>query len=221
MAKATKKKSKKVASTSSRSPRKTASARGRKPAKRAAVKKATAKRVARKPVAKKTAKKVVAKGAVAKKAAKKVVAKRAVAKKAAKKVVAKRPVAKKAAKKVVAKKAVGRKTSPPRSAPRRKNLRAPARNGRPDGAAAFLPDPTAIGHRRVRDDFAEELGEEFVSTATSGESVDDARDAPVPEEDGGPFVTASARSQYGSGTDKSNPEDAEREPFPTTHSQRH
>jgi hypothetical protein len=221
MAKATKKKSKKVASTSSRSPRKTASARGRAPAKRAAVKKATAKRVAKRPLAKKAvgkkaAKKVVAKKAVAKKAAKKVVAKRAVAKKAAK-----RAVAKKAAKKVVAKKAVGRRTSPPRSAPRRKNLRAPARNGRPDGAAAFLPDPTAIGHRRVRDDFAEELGEEFVSTATSGESVDDARDAPVPEEDGGPFVTASARSQYGSGTDESNPVDAEREPFPTTHSQRH
>ena len=34
----------------------------------------------------------------------------------------------------------------------------------------------------------------------------------MPEEDGGPFVTASARSQYGSGTDESNPEDAEREP---------
>jgi hypothetical protein len=110
------------------------------------------------------------------------------------------------------------KTSP--SPAGAKNGASRHKNARRDGALAFLPDPTVIGHRRVRDDLAEELGEEFVAAVTSGEAVDDARDAPVPEEDGGPFVTTTANSQYGQGTDESNPEDAEREPFPTTRSER-
>jgi len=156
-------------------------------------------------------KRSAAKATSAKKHAKKVVATKKRAKKA---VVARKQVAPKprgARRAATAKPAKSRKPRHPAASPR---------SGRPDGAAAFLPDPTAIGHRRVKDDLAEELGEEFVSGATSGESVDDERDAPVPEEDGGPFVTTSARSQYGSGPDASNPPDAEREPFPTTQGQR-
>lgn len=72
----------------------------------------------------------------------------------------------------------------------------------------------------MNDDLAEGLGEDFLANATSGESADDARDQPVPEEEGGPFVTTSAGSQYARGTDESNPADAEREPFPITHSER-
>jgi hypothetical protein len=94
-------------------------------------------------------------------------------------------------------------------------------SNRKDGASAFLPDPSSTGHRRVKDDFAEGLGEEFVETITSGESVDDERDETLPEESGGPFVTSPAVREFGHGTDESNPEDAEREPFPTTRSERH
>ena len=86
-----------------------------------------------------------------------------------------------------------------------------------DGGRAFLPDLGDGQNRRVKDDLAEELGEEFVAAATSGESTDDARDETLTEEEGGPFVTTSAESQYAGGTDASNPEDAEREPFPLTH----
>ncbi len=96
----------------------------------------------------------------------------------------------------------------------------PVPTGRRDDARAFLPDPTELGHRRVKDDFAEELGEDFVTAITTGESVDDARDAEVPEEEGGPFVTTSARQEFADDVDASNPEDAEPAAFPTTRSDR-
>src|SRR5713226_8724453 len=64
---------------------------------------------------------------------------------------------------------------------------------------------------------AEELGEEFVESATSGEqAAQDIRDEEVPEESGGPFVETSGRSEFAHGTDASNPKDAEPAPFPTT-----
>ncbi len=100
---------------------------------------------------------------------------------------------------------------------------AEASSSRPSGARrledgkAFLPDPKIRRRKRVKDDLAEELGEDFLAGAT-GEAVDDARDATLEDEEGGPFVTTTAESQYGHGTDESNPEDAEREPFPTTRS---
>src|SRR5579863_9839394 len=52
-------------------------------------------------------------------------------------------------------------------------------------------ETTLLGSRggRESDDLAEELGEAFVMTATSGEQADeDIRDQEVPEERGGPFV---------------------------------
>jgi hypothetical protein len=196
-------------------------------------------------VAKKKAKKAPAKGKTAPK--KKALKKAAPAKKplAKKRASVKKPAAKKAAapkkkaaaKKHAAKKAPAPKKKPvvhakagkPKQAPPKKTAslqkplskQPPPSNQPKDDGTAFLPDPRSERHARVKDDLAEELGEEFVEGATSGESVDDARDAPLVEEDGGPFVTTSAESQYGTGVDASNPEDAEREPFPLTHAERH
>ena len=66
------------------------------------------------------------------------------------------------------------------------------------------------------DDLAEEMGEEFVEEATSGEAVaEDVRDEVVPEEEGGPFVETDGRTEFASGTDASNPEDAEPAALPT------
>jgi hypothetical protein len=71
------------------------------------------------------------------------------------------------------------------------------------------------------DDLAEELGEGFVESATSGEqAAEDIRDEEVPEESGGPFVETSGTSEFAYGTDASNPKDAERAPFPTTRRER-
>jgi hypothetical protein len=69
------------------------------------------------------------------------------------------------------------------------------------------------------DDLAEELGEEFVRSATSGEqSAEDARDQEVPEERGGPFVVTNASEEFAGGTDASNPPGAERAALPTSSS---
>jgi hypothetical protein len=77
--------------------------------------------------------------------------------------------------------------------------------------AAFIESP------RARDDLAENLGEEFVASATSGENQEeDLLDEQVPEERGGPFVETTGGTEFAEGTDASNPEDADREPFPTT-----
>ena len=47
------------------------------------------------------------------------------------------------------------------------------------------------------DDLAEELGEEFVESVTSGEqAADDIRDEEVPEDSGGPFVERTRRSEF-------------------------
>ncbi len=196
-------------------------------AKRAAAKKP--KRPARKIVARKT--KAVAKRPVARKPRK--AAKRPVARKP-KKAAAKATRPAKATRKTAVKKGAARTKRvasvrrgatplprrPPPSGPQPTNGVHKRLGARKDGASAFLPDPTAIGHRRVRDDFAEGLGEEFVAVVTSGEAVIDERDATLPEEDGGPFITSSADREYARGTDESNPEDAEREAFPTTRSER-
>jgi hypothetical protein len=68
---------------------------------------------------------------------------------------------------------------------------------------------------RSKDDLAETFGEEFVETVTSGESHEEDAEE-VPEERGGPFVETTAGTEFAEGTDESNPEGADREPFPTT-----
>jgi len=76
---------------------------------------------------------------------------------------------------------------------------------------AFLRMP------RAHDPLAEELGEEAVLTMTTGEDQSNRlQDMEVEEDRGGPFVTTSAREEFATGTDESNPSDAFREPFPTT-----
>jgi hypothetical protein len=92
------------------------------------------------------------------------------------------------------------------------DLRAKSRNSRPP------PEPRSfIDGSRTDDDLAEELGEEFIAGATSGEAEgQDTRNQAVPEERGGPFVLSSGGTEFAGGTDASNPKGAKREPFPTT-----
>ena len=91
---------------------------------------------------------------------------------------------------------------------------------RADDTHAFVPDPSK-GDPRVNDDLAEELGEGFLSAATSGqESGQEALDAVVEEELGGPFLETDGEHQFASGTDRSNPRGAERAAFPTANADR-
>jgi hypothetical protein len=85
-----------------------------------------------------------------------------------------------------------------------------------DNGDAFLPDPRR-GSAPVRDTLAELVGEEFVSSATAGEEAyEDQRNEVTLDELGGPFVEVSAEEELAVDHDASNPEDATREPFPTT-----
>jgi hypothetical protein len=82
---------------------------------------------------------------------------------------------------------------------------------RDDAGPGFVENP------RSGDDLAENLAEEFVASATSGENQEEeVLDQEVPEERGGPFVESSGGTEFGWGTDDSNPKSAKREPFPTT-----
>ncbi len=84
-----------------------------------------------------------------------------------------------------------------------------ARNA--DDAKAFLD------HARSKDALSEQLGEEVVETATSGEDEGgDAFNQSVPEDAGGPFVETSGSTEFAHGTDASNIKGATREPFPKT-----
>jgi hypothetical protein len=86
---------------------------------------------------------------------------------------------------------------------------------RMDDGEAFLPDPQQGGRSRARDDLAETLAEEFLSSATSGEEQGQGvRDQVVAEELGGPFVPTSADDEMIDDVDEMNPLDATAEPFP-------
>ena len=92
---------------------------------------------------------------------------------------------------------------------------------RSDGGAAFLPDPSSSGRSKVRDALAEQLAEEFLISATTGEDRGlEAHDQVFTEERGGPFVRTSGRREFGYAPDASNPVDAERAAFPTTRARR-
>ncbi len=97
---------------------------------------------------------------------------------------------------------------------------APARSvgKRSDPGTAFLPDPydRTRPPARAGDPLAESLAEEFLASATSAEEIgEDDRDEVQPEELGGPFTETTAREEFATEPDESNPEDALREPFPT------
>jgi len=84
--------------------------------------------------------------------------------------------------------------------------------GGKDDDKAFLG-----GKSHSSDPLAEELGENFVKTAISGEdSIDDDLDQVTEEESGGPFVETTGGTEFAAGEDESNPKGAKREPFPTT-----
>jgi hypothetical protein len=86
---------------------------------------------------------------------------------------------------------------------------------RDDDGDAFFPDP-GEGPAHTRDGLAQELAEEFLMSATSGEYVrEDELDREVPEESGGPFVIHPARYEYALDIDGSNPADAAREALPS------
>ncbi|MET0592129.1 MAG: hypothetical protein ABW133_05480, partial [Polyangiaceae bacterium] len=93
-----------------------------------------------------------------------------------------------------------------------RDLRALSREGRDDSDnRAFFNRP------RSGDDLAEELGEEAVTTMTSGEDQSEhLLGQEVEEERGGPFVKTRGSDEFARGTDRSNPRDATREPFPRT-----
>ena len=71
---------------------------------------------------------------------------------------------------------------------------------------------------KSNDPLAESFGEEFVESATSGESEAERSSSEeiTSDEVGGPFVVTSGRQEYAEGTDASNPKGATREPFPRT-----
>ncbi len=170
--------------------------------------------------AKAKAKKSSAKAAPAKAKAK---AKKSSAQAAPAKAKAAAAKAKAAAAKAKAKPAKA-KAAPAKAAPRRDatghlnpkyaaELRARSRESREDHGN----DDAFLRKSRAHDTLAEELGEDAVATMTSGEDQSERlQDQEVEEERGGPFVHTSAREEYARGTDKSNPRDATREPFPTT-----
>jgi hypothetical protein len=91
-------------------------------------------------------------------------------------------------------------------------------HGRSDEGTAFLPDPYdgTGAPARASDALAESLAEEFVASATNAEEMtEDDRDRLTPEEMGGPFTETTAAEEFASGSDESNPPDAEQEAFPT------
>jgi len=158
-------------------------------------------------------------------------------------VAAKKPIAKKvaarkaAATKAPAKKAVAQKATPATKKPSRSvvapQVRAKPLLRREDRPGHLDPryaaelrsrsdrppaDPKSfLSRNRSKDDLVEELGEEFVGTATSGEyEGEDAQNQYVTEERGGPFVETTGGQEFAGGTDPSNPKGATREPFPRT-----
>jgi hypothetical protein len=95
------------------------------------------------------------------------------------------------------------RVSVPLAAPREKHP------GRPEQTAAFFADA-----RHATDALAEELGESFVLGVTSGEDTEELHERELDEEDGGPFLETSGRTEFAYGVDESNPEDAEPAPWP-------
>lgn len=78
-------------------------------------------------------------------------------------------------------------------------------------------DRAFIEASRSDDALAEQLAEGFVETATTGQyEGEELFDQVVAEENGGPFVETSGRTEFADGTDASNIPGATREPFPKT-----
>lgn len=96
--------------------------------------------------------------------------------------------------------------------------RAEGPSRRPSGTRRAATDRDAfISTMRTDDTLAEELAEDFVRSALSGENEQAAAfDQEVAEEMGGPFVESTAEDEIAHDEDEANPPGATREPFPTT-----
>ncbi|MCG8554520.1 MAG: hypothetical protein MJD61_04415 [Proteobacteria bacterium] len=94
-------------------------------------------------------------------------------------------------------------------------------------AGAFLADPrdgpaAASDDAGVSDDLAELLAQQVLVAATSGGYVvQDALNADVDEDAGGPFVETGSRAQFARHTERDDASDSEAEPapFPTAMSE--
>lgn len=94
------------------------------------------------------------------------------------------------------------------------NNHRPVRHQRKDDGNAFIHDPGS-GPAHTRDRLAEELAEEFLASATSGEEqAEDALNADVEEELGGPFVMTAPGTEIGTDDDPEL-DGTEREAEPT------
>lgn len=144
-------------------------------------------------------------------------------KKAPKKVAAKRLPAKKSAKRMSAK-PVAKTPAPKKAHHVNEDVENKARalifaereeahhRGRPDGGQAFVNEKDGTSS----DEMAEEMARDFLTAAETGvEKLEELSDEEESEETGGPFVETSGDVEFAAGTDASNPEDADREPFPT------
>ena len=81
----------------------------------------------------------------------------------------------------------------------------------PDDGVAFLSS------FRTTEPLAEELGEAFLQSATSGEESESERHERIlTEEEGGPFVSTRASREFAYDFDESNIAEATREPLPKT-----
>ena len=77
------------------------------------------------------------------------------------------------------------------------------------------PERAFLAGHRSKEDLAEELGEQGVIAMTSGQGQFlESADADNADEQGGPVLETPASREFASGTDASNPLDAEREPLP-------
>jgi hypothetical protein len=88
-------------------------------------------------------------------------------------------------------------------------------HGRRDAGDAFLPDPGG-GPALASDDLAEELAEEFLISATTGqEHGEEGHEQFVEEEIGGPFVVTTSGREFAHGDNGPEMQGAEREATPT------
>ncbi len=136
---------------------------------------------------------------------------------------AKRPAAKRRATRRVAKRSTAKKGASTQAIVRRDRVGhidpkyASDLHRRATEGAVRDDDAAFVGRPRSGDDLAEQLGEEVVTSATSGEHEgEDFLNQDVPEERGGPFIVSPAEKEFAGGTDPSNPKGSTREPFPRT-----
>ena len=92
-----------------------------------------------------------------------------------------------------------------------------AKQLRKQSGTSTKKDQTRGAFKYEDDDVAEDLGEEVVGKATTGEDEgEEVANAEYTEEVGGPFVVTTGGEEFAEGTDESNIPEATREPFPKT-----